>query len=57
VNPGNSGGPALNERGDVIGLTVSGAFTDSGAPLDIAFLIPIEDALAALGQPPASPAP
>lgn len=57
MNPGNSGGPALNERGDVIGLTVSGAFTDSGAPLDIAFLIPIEDALAALGQPPASPAP
>ncbi|MFI5321173.1 MAG: S1C family serine protease, partial [Myxococcota bacterium] len=51
ANPGNSGGPALNERGDVIGLTVSGAVTDSGAPVKIAFLIPIDDAMRALGYP------
>lgn len=49
VNPGNSGGPAFDESGNVIGLAVSGVFTQDGGALNINFLIPIEDALAGLG--------
>ncbi|MFT5449676.1 MAG: S1-C subfamily serine protease, partial [Gammaproteobacteria bacterium] len=48
VNPGNSGGPAFNDAGEVIGITVSGLFTLSGGGLNINFLVPIDDALTAL---------
>lgn len=48
VSPGNSGGPAFNEFGNVIGITVSGYFTQDGASKNINYLIPISDALAVL---------
>jgi len=47
VNPGNSGGPLINEEGNVIGITVSGA-TLKGVPSGINFFVPIQDALDAL---------
>lgn len=47
VNPGNSGGPLLNVKGEVVGVTVSGVGQDK-APRGINFFIPIEDALSFL---------
>lgn len=44
VNPGNSGGPLLDEKGNVVAVSVSGRF-DSGAPQGINFFIPIHEAL------------
>lgn len=49
VNKGNSGGPVLNDRGEVIGLAVSRLESELGDSLDINFLIPIADALKVLG--------
>src|SRR5262249_4416355 len=55
VNPGNSGGPLVNDEGDVIGINsqieTSG---NRGGSVGIAFAIPIDSAkreLARLGQP------
>ncbi len=48
VNPGNSGGPALSEQGEVIGIAVSGLFNSSGGSLNINFLIPIDEVISAL---------
>ncbi len=48
INPGNSGGPVFNSAGELIGLTVSGIFTRSGASLNINYLIPIKDAISSL---------
>jgi len=47
VNPGNSGGPLLDEKGFVVGLTVSG-LAPTGSPIGLNFFIPIDDALRAL---------
>jgi len=47
VTHGNSGGPLLDEKGRVLGLTVSGRAPD-GAPVGLNFFIPIDDALRAL---------
>jgi S1-C subfamily serine protease len=47
VNHGSSGGPLLDEKGNVIGLTVSGR-QDNGVPVGLNFFIPIDDALKAL---------
>lgn len=44
VNPGNSGGPLLNAKGEVVGVTVSGIGQEK-APRGINFFIPIDDAL------------
>lgn len=44
VNPGNSGGPLLNARGEAVGVTVSG-IGQAKAPRGINFFIPIDDAL------------
>jgi serine protease Do len=44
VNPGNSGGPLFNERGQVIGIN-SQIFTRSGGYQGLAFAIPIDVAL------------
>ncbi len=49
VNPGNSGGPVFDEYGNVIGITVSGHFTESGGSQNINYLIPIGSALKSLG--------
>jgi serine protease Do len=48
VTHGNSGGPLLDEKGQVIGITDWGIGSDSGN-LNLNFFIPIGDALRALG--------
>jgi serine protease Do len=52
VTHGNSGGPLLDEKGSVVGLTVSG-LEPGGAPIGLNFFIPIDDALKALAIVPA----
>jgi serine protease Do len=44
VNPGNSGGPLLDDKGAVVGVTVS-RLDHNDSPLGINFFIPIDDAL------------
>jgi serine protease Do len=53
VNHGNSGGPLVDERGAILGLTVSG-YDIGGAPVGINLFIPIDDALKALALTPAT---
>jgi hypothetical protein len=48
VNPGNSGGPVFDERGELLAISVAGVFTRDGASLNVNYLIPIADALQAL---------
>lgn len=52
INHGNSGGPLVNEKGQVVAITVSGMFA-SDAPMGLNFFIPIADALTALNLQPA----
>jgi S1-C subfamily serine protease len=51
VNPGNSGGPAVNDRGELVGIVVSGYF-ENGVGMRVSYLIPIDAALRALDIPP-----
>jgi len=52
VQHGSSGGPLLDERGNVIGMTARGAPNEAGAPSGINFFVPIADALRRLGLNP-----
>lgn len=53
VNPGNSGGPLVTPRGEVVGI-VTGLLNPTEQPvfIGIAFAVPIEDAAPAAGLPP-----
>lgn len=54
INPGNSGGPTYNETGELVAISVSGIFSAGGAGIGINYLIPIDDAFAALSIKPGS---
>lgn len=52
VQHGSSGGPLLDDRGNVIGMTARGAPNEAGAPSGVNFFVPIGDALKQLGLNP-----
>jgi len=49
VNPGNSGGPLINMRGEVVGIN-SQILSRSGGFMGISLSIPIDDAMKVAGQ-------
>jgi len=53
VTHGNSGGPLLDEKGQVLGITDWGRLDESGLSVSLNFFIPIDDALRALALTPA----
>ena len=53
VNPGNSGGPLLNTRGEVVGIN-SQIFSRSGGYMGISFAIPMDEAMRVSNQLKAS---
>ena len=53
VNPGSSGGPLINMRGEVVGIN-SQIYSKSGGFMGISFAVPINDAIATAEQLQAS---
>ena len=51
VNPGSSGGPLLDDKGEVV-ATTEGLIRVAGAPTNINLFIPLSDALDFLGAKP-----
>jgi serine protease Do len=49
VNPGNSGGPLFNVRGEVVGIT-SQIYSQSGGYMGLSFAIPIDTAMGIVDQ-------
>lgn len=49
INPGNSGGPVFDASGDLVALSVASLVSAQGASLNVNYLIPIGEALKALG--------
>lgn len=49
VNPGNSGGPLINMRGEVVGIN-SQIYSRSGGYMGISFAIPIDEAISISDQ-------
>lgn len=49
INRGNSGGPLLNTRGEVVGIN-SQIFSNSGGYMGVSFAIPIDMAMSAVQQ-------
>jgi len=45
IYPGNSGGPLVDNNGNVVGITVATRLQDTGAVTNLNFFIPIMDAL------------
>jgi serine protease Do len=49
VNPGNSGGPLINMRGEVVGIN-SQIYSRSGGYMGISFAVPIDEAMRVFDQ-------
>ena len=52
VQHGSSGGPLLDERGNILGITSRGEPNEAGTPSGINLFVPIADALRSLGLNP-----